>query len=76
MRGPAGQGAVRNSLPGAAGTAGGCGRGQDQVTRVAQAQPASMTAATAKPSGAGWFIPRAVAGNSSAGSSQARAWAC
>ena len=64
--GPAGNGAVRGPLPG-----GGCGRGQDQVTRVAQTEPASMTAATAKPSGAGWFIPSARPGSSSAGSSRA-----
>jgi hypothetical protein len=38
---------------------------------VAQAQPASITAATAKPSGAGWFIPSANPGSSSAGSSLA-----
>jgi hypothetical protein len=50
---------------------GGCGRGQQEVTRVAQAQPATIRAAIAKPPGAGWFIPTATPGSSSAGSSLA-----
>ena len=51
--------------------AGGWVRGQQKVTNVAQAQPTSIKPATAKPPGAGWFIPSATPGSSNAGSSLA-----
>src|SRR5215208_3975294 len=62
-----------------AGSGGGAGRlfetadawpgGHAHVTSVAHTLPASITPAAAKPEGAGWFIPSAIAGSTSAGRS-------
>src|SRR3954447_7604122 len=50
-------------------TAGAWPAGHAHVTSVAQTLPASITPAAAKPEGAGWFVPSAIAGSTSPGRS-------